>query len=129
MAYLVQTNFKNGYRDFRIGDCAFYEDFQTAKPKAYMGQKSYWIQKDSEDFEVLDEFRELGQAHNLDIKIEDEYPDSVEVVVYAGEIKTWPLADGQPLGKPATYLYFDGSWHTKEEFAQFYEKFMEEAGF
>ena len=32
MAYLVQTKFKNGFKDFHLSECVYVQDYNTLKP-------------------------------------------------------------------------------------------------
>ena len=139
MAFLVQTRFKNSFKDFRTQDVDFFENFDDAEPQyfsfcagAFHVQNSERLQELEAEFEVLglrtvirDGFNELIDERNRKIVMNG---DRNRIQIFAAVAKVWSLQDGANIGNAISYYYLDGHWLTKAEFEGTFSELIEELG-
>lgn len=120
MPYLVQYDFKNGWRDTQLSRMSFQNDLPQGKDcptktrvRAFTGKSLSVFQFD----ECIEKFRDLEGRNGITVlELEQEaYVDDCCFTFVVPMIKVVELTDGRPLPK-AKMLYWWGKWCTKTEF-------------
>lgn len=103
--YLVQYKFKNGFKDFRISDCAFAKDL--ASVSSLVRSKSdgrftfvrFWVDSSGKAARAqLEQAVKIFQG-NPDFTVERNKGTGEYWVYFTYDVKVWPLVDGQELSK------------------------------
>jgi hypothetical protein len=128
--YLVQYKFKDGYRDFRIGDCMFVKDLATldslVKSADDLITFSFNFSIPKSQPNDADKAIEYLKGKGYDVirrKISDIFFD----VYLARGIKVWPMENGKPLptGIPI-YITPDHKHLTLREYEKLLQQVREE---
>lgn len=119
--YLVQYKFKNGFKDFRIGDCMFVKDLQSlgtlVKSKDDLTSAAFVIEERnrSRTREILQAISDMGYDHATQ--------PWGETVYLAKSIKAWALQDGTQVPSGVSYYISpDGTVMAKAEYSAYLDR-------
>jgi len=122
MPYLVQYNFKNGWRDTQLSRMSFQNELPQGKDGATKTRVRAFTGKSLSVFQFDECIEKLRGPKGMDrngvtvLELEQEtYVDDCCFTFMVPIIKVVELTDGRPLPKAKT-LYWWGKWCTKTEF-------------
>ena len=101
MAYLVQTKFKNNFKDFHLNECVYVNDFKTLEPEEE--GVLYISMFDELDTETIDEIKSVG----LYVFRREKYDD---YVIGMSQIKVYELFEGEAPKNGTSYGWFNYQW-------------------
>lgn len=118
--YLIQYKFKNGFKDFRLGDCMFAKDLaslgQIVKSREDLTSYAFLIEEEGK--KVSKELMAVADSlikQGYDAVLSDD-GESYDVYL-ARNVKVWPLTDGKPVPAGSSYyIMLDGKVLTPAEF-------------
>lgn len=101
MAYLVQTKFKNSFKDFHLSECVYVQDYNTLQPDEDGALRV--SEFDELDAETIAEIKSVG-LYVYKSKTYDEYR------IYMSQIKVYELVEGEAPKNVASYGWFNYQW-------------------
>ncbi len=101
MAYLVQTKFKNSFKDFHLSECVYVQDYNTLQPD--VEGALHVSEADELDQETIDEIKSVG-LYVFKRKTYDDY------VIRMSQIKVYELVEGEAPQNVASYGWFNYQW-------------------
>jgi len=123
MAYLVQRNFKNAFKDFRVQDVEYYEDLKDVKPGSSVFYKDYLVVITKELYEANPSLVE--DLKEADFEIVEDYGGYLVCPACA---KVWNLVNGDGLGKAKKVYYVQGNWADKKTAVQCVSEIFQKYG-
>jgi len=99
--YLVQYKFKNGFKDFRLGDCMFAKDLNSldalAKTADDMTALAFYFTAPEKTPEAtIKKATKFLLGKGCDVVPYKNHPGEYNVYA-ARDVKVWPLKDGEPV--------------------------------
>lgn len=130
--YLVQHKFKNGFHDFRIGDCMFVKDITTldslVKTADDLNTFSFDFPFPKGKPEVADKAVKYLKDKGYDVVTNYHNADTNYHNVYLTRcVKVWPMENGKPLPAGISiYITPDHKHLTSREFEELRNQVREE---
>ena len=105
MAYLVQRQFTNNFKDFKLTQAEYFTNIDDIEPIETLGFESYW-KGDLSELESEDIYQRL---ESLGVEVFEKENTFVVCIPY---MKVWELVDGQPVtaNKAVGYYWFNNEW-------------------
>lgn len=101
MAYLVQTKFKNSFKDFHLSECVYVQDYNTLQPDVEGALRV--SEADELDVKTIDDIKSVG-LYVSKRKDWDEY------LIYMSQIKVYELVEGEAPKNVSSYGWFNHQW-------------------
>lgn len=101
MAYLVQTKFRNKFKDFHLNECVYVQDYLTLKPDE--DGAIFVSVSDELDEKTIDDIKSVG----LYVFKRETYDD---YLICMSQIKVYELVESETPKNGTSYGWFNYQW-------------------
>lgn len=128
--YLVQHKFKNGFRDFRIGDCMFAKDLASldslVKSADDLNTYAFYFRIPKNKPKDADKAVKYLKDKGYNVVRSEDYADAFDVYLTRC-VKVWPMENGKPLPAGVSiYITPDHKHLTSREYEELRNQVREE---
>ena len=119
MAYLVQTKFRNKFKDFHLNDCVYVQDYKTLQPDV---EGAISITGLYQDDYILTDPKIIKELESVGLYVLETYRG--DKILCMSQIKVYDLIEGEVPQNGTSYGWFNYQWLPSRQAKKEVETFL-----